>query len=185
MAVPNERSGLLGRLTSLDTWTLIAVVAVVAITSLPRLEDLARRENHEDARRLTSELARAVQDTIDERRLPPPDLGRLLSDRPRLAERIEDLGAADGGRLLGRHGYWFELVHSDAAQRSAGEAAFAVRAWPKDRGRTGRHAYVALPDGRVYERPVGEARWEGGRPTEQNLAFSPEVLERTGWRNLP
>jgi hypothetical protein len=157
---------------ALDVLTLCAVALVVLLVSLPRLQDLAVRENESDARWLAGRLAELGQRSG----APPGDIRALLDSQPALTRLLDDAEYLEGGRLLRRHGYLFELV-ADAGAR--GECSIqAVRAWPWRFERTGRRAYLwrCGEPLRAHENPGG--LWSGpcGAPQVVTLA--------EGWRAL-
>lgn len=161
-----------GRIGALDALTLAAVALVVLLVSLPRLQDLAVRENEGDARWLTERLA----ELGGEAPLAAHDIRGLLAGEPTLTRLLDDAEYLEGGRLLRRHGYLFELVAGDG---DAGECAVrAVRAWPWRYERTGRQAFLwrCGEPLRAHANPGG--RWSGpGRPP-------PQLGDGEGWKAL-
>jgi len=67
--------------------------------------------------------------------------------------RTDDMEWLDGGRVLRRHGYLFEL--------SSAGAAPVLRAWPWAYGKSGRSAFVAEPGGEVRRHANAEGGWSG------------------------
>ncbi len=137
-SVPKPRPALLGRLQALDLAILIGVVAVVVIVSLPRLTTFARRENEADAQRLVRRMAQLFEDDAL-RASPPKDTRELFERLPKTARRqFEDQTVIDEGRLLLRHGYYFEFVRLPSFAGDT-QGVLAVRAWPE------RHSSAAAP----------------------------------------
>jgi hypothetical protein len=145
-----------------DVLTLAAVALVVLLVSLPRLRDLALRENESDALWLTrrlSELATARE---------PRSVQELLEAAPDLRRQIDDAQYLEGGRLLRRHGYAFEVLE----QPGAAQGSLAVRAWPWRAGRTGGAAFVWTASGGLLGSANRAGRWSGEQapPTEVGAA---------------
>jgi len=158
-AMEGTRGARLGRLRTLDALTLGAVALVVLLVSLPRLQDLAVRENEGDARWLTERLAELTREAPGGVR----DIHGLLADQPTLTRLLDDSEYLEGGRLLRRHGYLFEVVA--APEGSLDCAAAAVRAWPWRYQRTGREVYLWRCGEPLRAHPNAGGRWSGpGRP---------------------
>jgi len=142
-----------GRMRAADALTLAAVALVVLLVSLPRLRDLALRENESDALWLTrrlSELASAPD---------PHSVQELLAAAPDLLRQIDDAQYLEGGRLLRRHGYAFEVLETPGAE----DGSMAVRAWPWRAGRTGGSAFVWTASGGLVSSANRAGRWSGER----------------------
>lgn len=166
-------------LTPSGTLSLLAVVAVLIVVSVPRLRGLALQENLADARATAQVLARAWAER-------DPDSGasvgleELLGSAP--LDSLSDAEILAEGRLLRRHGYLFELTRlfapADATWGGpeAERGLPAVRAWPWAHGRTGTKAYLVLSDGTRLEHPNDPPRWQG-----LGGAGAPP-LEVPGWR---
>lgn len=166
------QDGAAGRMRALDVLTLAAVAVVVLLVSLPRLQDLAVRENESDARWLTGRLGELGERTVT----TPADIRSMLEAQPALTRLLDDAEYLEGGRLLRRHGYLFELVAE--ADNEGGCGVHAVRAWPWRFERTGRSAYLwrCGEPLRAHENPGG--LWSG-------LGGAPEVVTLAdGWRSL-
>lgn len=134
---PTRRT-LLGRMQSLDLALLIGIVAVVVIVSLPRLSAFARRENEADARRMVRRLAQLFDDDALAA-APPSDTQALFERLPRSARRqFEDQVIVDDGRILLRHGYYFEFLRVPSFTGDT-RGILTMRAWPA------RPSEVALP----------------------------------------
>ncbi|HVS18200.1 MAG TPA: hypothetical protein VMT18_06340 [Planctomycetota bacterium] len=150
-----KRRARAGRLGTLDALTLGAVALVVLLVSLPRLQDLAVRENEGDARWLSERLAELSGEVPGAAR----DIRGLLERQPNLTRLLDDAEYLENGRLLRRHGYLFELV---ARGEDAGECAVAgVRAWPWRYERTGRRAYLWRCGEPVRAHANDGGRWSG------------------------
>jgi len=131
-----------------DGVLLFAVIAVVCLVSLPRLEDYVRRTNEADAR-----LALAVLGKIcfgeGSRPIPRAEagLGNLWSGDQGLRHRLGDARLVEGTQDLLFHGYFYRLDR-DAEGRQR------LIAWPRKVGRTGRGTYAWRPaEGVVEVRP--------------------------------
>ncbi len=136
-----------GALHWADAAVLLAVGVVVLLVSLPRLREFALRENESDARTLITRLGElAAQGS------PPRSLAETLERAPVLAERLEDVTWLDGGALLRRHGYLFQLDRVDAGAR--------ITAWPWEHRRTGFSAYRWTAAG-VEGHPNADGAWSG------------------------
>lgn len=140
---------------ALDVLTLCAVALVVLLVSLPRLADLAVRENEGDARWLTERLGERCA-TVE---VAPRDVRALLEGQPTLTRLLDDAEYLEGGRLLRRHGYLFELVAADGPSGDCGVAA--VRAWPWRFERTGRQAYLWRCGEPLRTHDNAHGRWSG------------------------
>jgi hypothetical protein len=119
-----------GRLRALDWAILVGIVAVVVIVSLPRLSAFAQHENETDAQQLARRLAQPFGDEALQSD-PPRNVRDLFERLPRAARRqFEDQTVLEDGRLILRHGYYFEFVRVPAfADDPTG--VLAVRAWPE------------------------------------------------------
>jgi hypothetical protein len=132
--------------------SMVAVIAVLILVSLPRLQAFALEENEADAAALTRVLGRALADE----RPAPPSLAGLVEEAG-LDPAHDDLEWLEGGRLLRRHGYLFELP--------AHPAGTALRAWPWTYGDTGRAAFVFRRAQGVLRHGNPSGAWTGpGRP---------------------
>jgi len=161
-----------GRMRALDALTLGAVAVVVLLVSLPRLQDLAVRENEGDARWLTARLGELCAEPAS----APGDIRALLESQPTLTRLLDDAEYLEGGRLLRRHGYLFEIVA--AQDERAGCGAATVRAWPWNHERTGRSAYLWRCGEPLRAHANAQGRWSG-------VARRPEVAAvGDGWRTL-
>jgi hypothetical protein len=154
-----------GRLRAADVLTLAAVALVVLLVSLPRLRDLALRENESDALWLTQQLAELAGER------EPQSVQALLEGAPDLRRQIDDAEYLEGGRLLRRHGYAFEVL----ARSGTEGGAPAVRAWPWHAGRTGATAFVWTASRGLVGNANREGRFSGER------APPPETDGAAGW----
>src|SRR5262245_51531649 len=87
--------------------SLLAVVAVLIVVSVPRLRGLALQENEGDARGTAQALARALA-ALEARPSRPPRLADLLETGE--LRGLGDVELLAGGRVLRRHGYLFEIT---------------------------------------------------------------------------
>ncbi|HUR28474.1 MAG TPA: hypothetical protein VM509_09830 [Planctomycetota bacterium] len=127
-----------GRIQWLDLALLIGIVAVVVIVSLPRLSAFARSENEADARRMVRRLAQLFDDDALAA-APPADIKSLFERLPRAARRqFEDQVVVDEGRILLRHGYYFEFLRVPSFTGDT-RGILTLRAWPA------RPSEIALP----------------------------------------
>ncbi len=128
--------------------TVFAVLSVLVLVSLPRLQDFALQENEADAAGLTRALG---QELAQDAAAAAPSLPDLVQ-RAGLSRGLDNLEWLQDGRVLRRHGYLFELCADDGRP--------AIRAWPWHHGETGRAAFVF-----TAETLVGHgnhaARWSG------------------------
>lgn len=166
--------------------SLAAVLAVLLVVSLPRLQGLARLENEGDACATAELLVRSLAELEG---AAPGARFRALAEQADLQRALADGEWLEDGRLLRRHGYLFELCAPPAPLQAAGlslalagaplshSPGFAVRAWPWS-GETGRTAFVASACGTVLAHTNAELGWSG-------LERRPEERPLTGWRSLP
>jgi len=175
------RPRLRGQLRAVDVLTLAAVALVVLLVSLPRLRDLALRENEGDAvwlmRRLVELCAKA----------DGADLQALVEAEPRVGRLLDDAEFLERGRILRRHGYLFEVLDGSVDRPQSGQepldgsattAQWAVRAWPWEAGRTGRLALLWTPQSGLVGHLNEQAEWSGTRPP------SPGAAGAEGWRRI-
>jgi len=168
--------------------SLAAIVAVLVVISVPRLQDLAKHENEADARVTAQILARALNS------LPAagePSM-RALVRRPELSGGLSDAELLQRGALLRRHGYLFEVTRLaprlslPAAPLSllSGEkgvlgSVLAIRAWPWAHGSSGEAAFLVTASGASLRHPNSVLRWHG-------LESAGVVVdELSGWRPAP
>jgi hypothetical protein len=160
-----------GRLRALDALTLAAVALVVLLVSLPRLQDLAVRENEADAAWLARRLAELCQQEPGTQ----DNVQALLADRPALSRLLDDSEFLEGGRMLRRHGYLFEV---QAGAPGAQAPVRIVRAWPWQFERTGRAVFLWRSDGDLRGHANLAGVWAGvERPP-------PASFEGGDWRGV-
>ena len=128
--------------------SVVAVIAVLVVVSLPRLQAFALGENEADAAALTRVLGRELA----EEGSPSLSLASLVEEAG-LDPKHDDLEWLDGGRLLRRHGYLFELT--------ANKAGAALCAWPWTYGDTGRAAFVFRRDRGMLRHGNPSGAWTG------------------------
>ncbi|MCP3915805.1 MAG: hypothetical protein GY711_09635 [bacterium] len=170
-----EASGsLVWRATGLSPNTLImlfAVVLVVCIVSLPRLDAYALASNQRDARStlglfIERLLAAGATDPA------PPGLVAAIDKSEWLRHRLRDARPTDQPGVVLHHGYYFALARSTRGVPT-------VYAWPRNQGRTGYEVYACGADGEILVQERPRAEWSG--------LFDPRELERvtptaeTGW----
>ncbi|MBK8178891.1 MAG: hypothetical protein IPK67_08390 [Planctomycetes bacterium] len=152
----------------LDWAILVGVVAVVVIVSLPRLSAFAKHENESDARQLLRRLALPFGDDSLEA-APPRDTLDLFERLPRVARRqFEDQIVLEDGRLILRHGYYFEFLRLPGFAGDS-RGVMAVRAWPERCTDAASPAYVALSN-------AGLLRHRRLEPPACGLERPPEFL---------
>jgi hypothetical protein len=146
---------------------LIAIGLVVLLVSLPRLREFALRENEEDARVLVQRLAALASNEVQA--AERVSVESLLSADPNAARQVDDAEFLDGGKLLRRHGYLFEVGPSVDGT--------LVRAWPWEWRKTGSSAYVWTSKQALVAHPNDEGRWSG-------LSTRPRWSSDPAWRDL-
>lgn len=170
----------LGRLQTLDLAILIAVVAVVVIVSLPRLTAFARRENEADAQRLVRRMAELFDDDATAA-APPGSTLELFERMPRAARRqFEDQTVLDNGRLVLRHGYYFEFVHVPAFAGDT-HGVMAVRAWPERLSKSGAPVFFAFSGSTVLRHTALDPAAGGMDAPPQIQSPQPFALQADGW----
>lgn len=150
-----------------DVAVLVAVGVVVLLVSLPRLREFALRENESDARTLVERLGRMI-----ERQKSPAthaDIASLLHTDVAFVKQLDDAEFLDGGTLLRRHGYLFDVA------TTSGSAV--VRAWPWNYRKTGTTAFAWCADSGLVGHRNGDGTWSG-------LYDRPPVHEVTEWPEL-
>lgn len=142
-------------LSALGLVTLVSVVAVLVLVSLPRLRGFALHENEQDAVQITRLLAQGLDGLQDY--APSPRI-EVLADEVGLRATLVDADFLAEGHVLRRHGYLFEVVDAGselalpgAVHAAERRARLLVRAWPWDEGRTGRRSFIGVPGGVVYQ----------------------------------
>lgn len=161
---PRPSARRIGGLRLADAITLVSVGLVVLLVSLPRLRDFALRENEADARIVVARIGELVLEHDS-----PAALREVLAASPDWLRRLGDAEWLEGGRMLRRHGYLFDLV------RIRPDGAVAVRAWPLEHGGTGHAAFVWTADTGLLGHGNEGGAWSGpGDP--------PRVEPAAGWR---
>jgi len=166
--------------------SLLAVVAVLVVVSVPRLRGLAQRENEADAAGTAQMLARALQ-VLDAKACHKPGLRELLR-LPELSA-LGDIELLAGGKVLRRHGYLFEVTClSPAITAPCGPAALlcgepdalgsllAIRAWPWALEVTGSASFLVTRTGGRLVFPSSPVSWQGLE------AAGVELTSLAGWR---
>jgi hypothetical protein len=179
--MPQPNKSLLGRIKSLDLAILIGIVAVVVIVSIPRLSEFARHENEADAARLARRMARLF-DLEEVRNSPPANTLELFERLPRDARRqFEDNSSLAQGRVLLRHGYYFEFVRPPTFEGDT-QGLLAVRAWPERPSRSPSACFLAF-SGTVLLRHVGLDPAPAGLDAPPEIgAPQPLALKARGWQ---
>lgn len=193
-----------GRLDWRSVLTLVAVVLVVGLVSLPKLRDFALQENEADAMRLMRRLETAVDRLPAEGR--PTNVEELVAAMLPPERSLQDAEFLDGGRVLRRRGYLFQWTPSDRGPGS-------LRAWPWQWRHTGLGAFYIEPGHRALAHGNDGGLWSGlgkgpfpdhphrddpdpamGRaPTAVEAAYEPEgasmdrdaAARAQGWRTFP
>lgn len=166
---------ILERVPSADRLTIAALLLVVGVVSIPLLRTHALRQNEVDALRSLALLAAPLATLVEQGRAPTTIAG-LVELEPDLARRLSDAELLEGGRLLRRHGYLFDLAPSLPHAAAAGPV---LRAWPWRRGRTGLGAFVHDARGNLLGHANREALWSGPNPPPR-----PTDAATSGWRRL-
>jgi len=157
----------------LDRATILGILLLVVLVTLPRLRGLAIQENELDALRTLGILGGEV---FAADHAGPDQLGDLFAAAEgldsALERRLADTRVLDDGQRIVRYGYLFELT-GDAAD----PAGRGLRAWPVEEGRTGQGAFWLNADLELRGNANREARWSGaGRP--------PVAGDVREWRSL-
>jgi hypothetical protein len=181
-----ERHRLPGGLSPSGALSLLAVVAVLIVVSVPRLRGIALQENEVDARATAQLLAGALR---GEAPGAAPSLRELLQ-RDELSGALSDAELLASGRILRRHGYLFELTRLPLGLSLAASPLLflrpepaalgpmpAVRAWPWKRGSTGAASFLVTSAGATLVR--SDLPWEG--PDDAGAAIDGVA----GWQRVP
>lgn len=131
--------------------TVLGVGALVVLVSLSLFRDLAERENERDAVQTLVVIGRELRAAPP---APGTTLREWLAERPLLHRQLNDRRWLDGGDRLLRHGYLFEWTH-----RADGQVVLG--AWPWDRDKTGRSAYLLDASSGVWRHENGPGGWSG------------------------
>jgi hypothetical protein len=157
------------RLPLADYLTILAIVGVVVVVTIPRLRGFAVRENETDAIHMLRALA--TQPAPAGREQAGNDLALLVARDSGLRRRLEDIECLDDGSLR-RHGYLFDMT-----MLRPGEPM--LRAWPWSHGQTGNDAFVWTPQrGLLWNRNAdGRFSGPGGAPAPADMGAS--------WARIP
>lgn len=167
--------------------SLLAVVSVLVVVSVPRLRGIALQENEVDARGTAGLLASALRGMKDAD--DTPSLRELLR-RPELAGLLADAELVEHGTLLRHHGYLFEVTRLCpslslpsapssllSGDRGGLHSMMAIRAWPWAHGATGEAAFLVTAGGAGLVHPNAPPCWEGlrdaGVPVEELTSWRP------------
>jgi len=167
--------------------SLVAVVAVLVVVSVPRFEGIARAENEADAHVTAQLLAHALGSIGGAKQVSMRELLR----RPELQGNLADAELLLHGTLLRRHGYLFEITGLDPSlslpaaplslltgERGALCSILAIRAWPWS-GSSGGAAYLVTAAGASLLHPNTLSFWHG----LQSAGALVESL--AGWQPAP
>lgn len=172
-------------LSLLGACTIVSIVAVLVLVSLPRLRSFATTANEEDAVATSLRLA----SSLAERPVEPAELPlveEIARDHLRLLTNAEFL---EEGAQMRRHGYLFRLQRVPRPARTglgrvvhANDPAplLAIVAWPWDVGRTGTSAWVATVEGDLLALRNQDGAWSG--PDEDHGEIPPRLWSWEGWR---
>lgn len=155
-----------------DALTLGAVAMVVLLVSLPRLQDLAVRENEGDAAWLVARLGRLCAEGFG-----APVQAAIAGERT-LRRQLDDAELLAEGRVLRRHGYLFEILSPPEGEGPGGVPRPLARAWPWDWGRTGRVVFVWCPERGLLGHPNPDGQWTGLEDPP------PAPPQGEGWRGV-
>lgn len=156
----------------LDRATILGILLLVVLVTLPRLRSLAIHENEMDALRTLGVLGGEV---FAAEVAAPDRLGALFTPESGLERRLADTRVLEDGRVLLRYGYLFELVED--------QSGLGVRAWPVEHGRTGQGAFWLDAQRELHGSSNREARWSGvARPPAPSEVRSWRALELPGSR---
>jgi hypothetical protein len=157
-------------LSASGTVSIGAIVSVLVFVSVPRLRGMALHENELDARATAQALARNL--SAEEAHLcGAPTIASLLR-ADELSRQLADVELLEGGRLLRRHGYVFEVVA--LPERLPGLAALGPAPLLGAAARAARDPRVAL-----------EARPDGLDGAARHLARALRARERAALLGRP
>lgn len=131
--------------------TVLGVGALVVLVSLSLFRDLAERENERDAVQALLVIGRELRAAPPE---PGVTLREWLVERPQLHRQLNDRRWLDDGDRLLRHGYLFEWTRGEAGSMVLG-------AWPWDRHKTGRAAFLFETSNGVWKHANEQGGWSG------------------------
>lgn len=133
--------------------TLVGVIAVVVVITLSSLRGLAMRENETHVQALLKALGSSL--THEVQAAPPKDLRSLTEGDEALSAELSDTRWS--GDLLFRHGYFVELL--TPLEEEGAEPVLV--AWPSQRGRTGKRAFIWRPKSGLTVRANVREHWSG------------------------
>lgn len=161
-----------------DALLIAAILGLVLVVSLPRIEAYARTTNERDARLVTALLGeRLLQEGRGEL---SADLPALVADDEYLEHRLRDARRLPETEILLFHGYYYRL------DRPTG----TLYAWPRLAGGTGRPAFAFRAGAGLFVHPNERRRWSGqvaGRASEvtpEVLPAAPIPRDACGWTPL-
>ena len=145
-----------GRLSAVDVGLIAAIVTLVCVVSLPRLEEYARRTNEADAR---TAIVLLGETWIEDPRAAAPgrDLPALVADDPHVSHRLRDARRVPGTAILLHHGYYLRLA----------EDGRSIVAWPRRAGRTGERAFRYRAGQGLAVHANLDERWSGVEPPRE------------------
>jgi len=156
----------------LDRATVLGILLLVVLVTLPRLRSMAIQENELDAMRTLGVLGGEV---FAAEKASPERLGQLFEGESALDRRLADTRVTADGRLLERYGYLFELVESEDGP--------CLRAWPVEEGRTGQGAFWLDADLGLRGDANQGSQWSGlEKPPTPSDARTWNALELPGSR---
>lgn len=159
---PTSRSGYL----RWSTGVIAAIVLLVCMVSLPRLQSYVQCNNEEDAARSLRVLGRSGSPGEDQ------NLAAWIAGDRSLRHRFLDARVLEGSGLLMQHGYLFDMRRSEGLP-------IRFLAWPRSTPRTGQAAFMLDDPGIVLRHANADGRWSG--PDAQPVEPDTDLLER-GWR---
>jgi hypothetical protein len=163
------------RLPFADYLTILAIVAVVVVVTIPRLRGFAVRENETDAihmlRALAMQPARSGHDQ------DVNDLAHAVARDPAMLHRLEDVECLEDGSLR-RHGYLFDMT-----MLRQGEPM--LRAWPWNHGQTGNDAFVWTPQRGLLWHANADGRFSGPGYAPGAADIDTRSLAASGWARIP
>ena len=169
-----------GRLRWLDALTLVAVGVVVLLVTLPRLREFALNENEGDAQRLVAHLGELLANPVHA--AETSSVEQLVHASKDFAKQLDDVEFLDGGRVLRRHGYLFDLGPNmiDASAAPGMACVPCVRAWPWQYKHTGLSVFTWSADTGLQANANARGEWSGpGQPPPS--APDPSA----GWTAVP
>lgn len=152
-----------------DALLIAAILGLVLVVSLPRIEAFARSTNESDARLVTALLGERLLG--EEGRELSADLPALVAGDEYLEHRLRDARRLPDTEILLFHGYYFRLDHG----------AGTLVAWPRIAGGTGRAAFAWRAGAGLLVHANDERRWSGGAP---DVPARLEVGDDGPWKRI-